>query len=211
MKSILNLLKFPKGTLRNPNHPQKGSAIKVEPIRSRADVDRIKSNLWNRPRDYLLFVLGINTGFRANELLSLKVYKVRNLSAGDDLEIKLSKTRTYRRITINSGVVEAIGRYLSVSNAKDDDWLFRSKKSTSQLKVSTVSGYVKRWCRKAGLQGNYASHTLRKTWGYMQRKEVNTPIPLLMTAYGHSTQKQTLSYLCIQSEEIAGVYMSLVL
>ena len=65
---------------------------------------------------------------------------------------------------------------------------------------------VKTWCQRAGLKGNYASHTLRKTWGYWQRIERNTPIPLLMEAFGHATQQQTLRYLGIQSEEIAAIY-----
>lgn len=36
---------------------------------------------------------------------------------------------------------------------------------------------------------------LRKTWGYMQRTKQDTPIPLLMQAFGHASQQQTLAYL----------------
>ncbi len=62
------------------------------------------------------------------------------------------------------------------------------------------------WCQQVGLKGNYGSHTLRKTWGYQQRGQKNTPIPLLMEAFGHTTQKQTLEYLCIQAEEISELF-----
>jgi len=65
---------------------------------------------------------------------------------------------------------------------------------------------VKAWCADVGLRGNYGSHTLRKTWGYHQLRINNAPIPLLMDAYGHATQRQTLEYLCIEDEEIAELY-----
>ena len=193
----------------NFNHPKKGSAIKVEPIRNRDAIDRIKRGLC--PRDRLLFTMGINTAFRANELLSLRVGQVLNLKPGDSFEIKLRKTKTYRRVTINAAVVEALRAYLDAENPEDNEWLFKSRRGNGPLSVSTVSRYVKTWCKQAGLTGNYASHTLRKTWGYWQRVGNDTPVPLLMVAYGHSTQAQTLSYLCIQNEEIASVYMTLAL
>jgi integrase len=64
---------------------------------------------------------------------------------------------------------------------------------------------VKSWCQAVGLEGNYGSHTMRKTWGWWQYKR-GKPVPLLMEAYGHATQKQTLDYLCIQAEEVAELY-----
>ena len=75
---------FPKG--QNPNHPAAGSTIKVEPIRDKRAIARIKKILVDRPRDLCLFTLGINTAYRANELLSLKVGQVKNLQAGDVLD-----------------------------------------------------------------------------------------------------------------------------
>ncbi len=51
-------------------------------------------------------------------------------------------------------------------------------------------------------------HTLRKTWGYHQRVSFNVGIPELMVCFHHSTQRQTLDYLCIQPEEIKSVYLN---
>ena len=196
---------------KNRNHPKKGSSIKVSPITERSAIEKIKHNLRGNPRDLCFFIFGINTAFRACELLSLKVSHVQNLKAGDDFEIKLRKTKTYRRVTLNHAVVEAVRTYLSIANLSADDWLFANSRSGEPLGVPTLSRYVKRWCNEAGLHGNYASHTLRKTWGYWQRVANDTPIPLLMVAYGHSTQQQTLQYLCIQNEEISDIYLGLVL
>ena len=79
---------------------------------------------------------------------------------------------------------------------------------TAVLTVSTVNNMVKAWCKEINLKGNYGSHTLRKTFGYHQRVTFNTELPLLMACFNHSTQKQTLDYLCIQADEIKDVYMN---
>ncbi len=73
--------------LRNPNHPKPGSSIKVEPIRQKAAIERIKAALLHngKYRDHCLFTLGINTAYRANELLSITIQQAAELSAGDVL------------------------------------------------------------------------------------------------------------------------------
>ena len=91
----------------------------------------------------------------------------------------------------------------------EDAYLFDGSRGPEAIKVSTLNNLVKDWCKRANLKGNYGSHTLRKTWGYMQRTKKNTPVPLLMQALGHATQRQTMAYLCIQEKEIDNVYTGL--
>lgn len=189
---------------KNANHPQKGSTIRVEPIRDKKAIYRIKKILEDHPRDYCLFVVGINTAFRANELLSIKTKQVMHLNPGDHLDVKQSKTGKYRRVTLNKTAHEAIQQLLASREFAPDDYIYSGKRGL--LQVSTVSTMVKQWCQDAGLRGNYASHTLRKTWGYWQRIDRGTSVPLLMEAFGHATQRQTLDYLGIQSEEISEIY-----
>ncbi|MEM6866755.1 MAG: tyrosine-type recombinase/integrase [Cyanobacteria bacterium P01_C01_bin.121] len=193
---------FQKG--ENPHHPQPGSTIKVEPIRDKKAIKRIKTLLADHPRNYCLFVLGINTAYRANELLSLTVRQVRGLEVGDVLDIKQRKTRKYRPVTLNRSAISAIQTLVTSREVAEDDWLFTGQRG--HLTTSTVSTMVKTWCKNAGLRGNYGSHTLRKTWGYWQRMDRGTAVPLLMEAFGHATQQQTLSYLGIQADEIAEIY-----
>lgn len=195
----------------NQNHPKKGSTIKVEPIRDLKAIKRIKKlraqsgQFWQR--DLCFFTLGINTAYRANELLSLRVGQVDYLQAGDRLELRQSKTGKNRATAVNRTVVEAIDHWLTVHpSPAAHSPLFISQRGGGALSVPTVSNMVKEWCEEAGLRGNYGSHTLRKTWGYHQLRINNVPIPLLMEAYGHSTQKQTLEYLCIEADEVRELY-----
>jgi hypothetical protein len=76
------------------------------------------------------------------------------------------------------------------------------------LTVPSVHRLVKGWCRDINLKGNYGSHTLRKTWGYHQRVTFGVGLPELMVAFNHSTQRQTLDYLCVQPEEIKNIYQN---
>ena len=193
----------------NYNHPEKGTQIKVQPITKLKDIETIKTLLKSNPRNYALFTVGINTNLRASDLLNIKVGQVRGLKAKDDIEIIEQKTGKKRRLTLNKACIDAIKDLLaSKRNFKDSDYLFQGSRSGTKLTVPYFSGLVKSWCIKINLKGNYASHTLRKTWGYHQRKTFKVDIPILMACFNHSTQKQTFDYLCIQPEEIKDVYLN---
>lgn len=197
----------------NANHPKKGSTIKVEPIRDLKAIKRIKKLREDAPRDLCLFTLGINTAYRANELLSITVGQVDYLRPGDVLDIKQTKNKRYRPTTLNAAAVASIDAWLAHHpNPKGDELLFPSQKGGGAIQVSSLVRMMKSWCADAGLKGNFGSHTLRKTWGYHQlRGNTETAphlvLPLLMEAYGHATQRQTLDYLCIQSDEVANLFM----
>lgn len=204
----------------NPNHLRLGDTSKVEPIRTINAINKIKKALAPSPRNLALFVVGINTAYRASELLSIRLKQVRHLQPGDRLEVKQKKTKKYRAVTLNNGSVAAIQSLLEHLDRKalkmkdltwvdDNSYLFAGNDPSKSLTVPYLNNLVKDWCRKANCKGNYGSHTLRKTWGYMQRTKQDTAIPLLMQAFGHASQQQTLAYLCIQDEEIDSIYTSL--
>jgi integrase len=189
---------------RNRNRPQKGDHIKVDPIKRRKDIESIKKLLGDDPRNFALFTIGINTNLRASDLLRIKVGQVRDLKPGDEIELKEKKTGKSRRITLNKVCVQAIQRLLASRPYTDEELLFTGQRGT--LTVPSVHRLVKGWCRSINLRGNYGSHSLRKTWGFHQRVTFGVDIPRLMVCFNHSTQRQTLDYLCIQPEEIRGVY-----
>lgn len=187
----------------NPNHPRKGSTIRVEPIRHLKDIKAIKRLLQDSPRDFCLFTLGINTNLRASSLLAITAVMVRNQ---EELVLKEKKTGKERRITLNTTTQKAIQRLLDSRDYDDDDRLFQGQRGP--LTVPTVNRLVKGWCKVINLKGNYGSHTLRKTFGYHQRVTFGRGLPELMTVFNHSTQKQTLDYLCVQPEEIKDIYLN---
>jgi len=123
----------------------------------------------------------------------------------EELEIKERKTGKTRRITLNKTCVEAIQNLLASQDYADGDPLFKGRNDKA-LTVPSVNRLVKQWTGAINLRGNYGCHSLRKTFGYHQRVTFKVDIPELMVCFNHSTQRQTLDYLCIQPEEIRSVY-----
>lgn len=188
------------------NHAPKGSAIAVDPIKSKKALGTIAKLLYDKPRDHALFVIGIHSALRAGDLLALTVGGIKAILADpDDGDVvREKKTGNLRRICANKPVREAVEQLLASRTCQDSDLLFQGKRgplTTSWLRRMVIS-----WCEAVNLPGHYGSHTLRKTWGYHMRVTCGVDIPTLMAVYGHATQKQTLSYLCIQPDEIREVY-----
>ncbi|MBV1873869.1 MAG: tyrosine-type recombinase/integrase [Gammaproteobacteria bacterium] len=195
---------------RNDNHPRKGSSIKVQPIRSFEAIAAIKAHLYGQPRNLCLFTLGINTAYRASELLSLTIGQVAYLKAGDVLDIKQQKTSEYRMAVLNTVAVNSIQNWLACHpSSMATAPLFQSQRGRKALSVAAVNRLVKSWCGDIDLSGNFGSHTLRKTWGYHQRTHNHASVALLMRAFGHASEAQTLDYLCILPDEITALYLEL--
>lgn len=195
---------------RNPNHPKPGSTIKVEPIRQEKDIKLIKRLLAEKPRNLAIFVLGINTNLRASDLLRIAIGQVLHLKPGEQFSIREKKTGKLRSITLNKTVHEAFQSLLKTLDISDPSApLFQSHRRGKGGKLSEeyLNMLVKGWCREINLRGNYGSHTLRKTFGYIHRTKFKTDIPTLMVMFNHSSQRQTLDYLGIQQNDINDAYL----
>lgn len=148
------------------------------------------------------------TNLRASDLVKLKVGDLRHLLPGDHFDLREKKTQKNRRITVNKIVYEVVQALLAtMPGAADTDYLFPSREGGGPLSVPYLNSLVKTWAKMINLRGNYGSHTLRKTFGYIHRTVFNTDIPTLMTMFNHSTQRQTLDYLCVQPDEIQNAYL----
>lgn len=187
------------------NNPKAGDVITVEPIKSAKDIATIKKLLADKPRESALFIVGINTALRASDLLKLTAGQVRSILADEDGGlVRETKTGKRRRVIFNKAAREALSRLLATREFDNAEPIFTGQRG--QMSASYLCRLVKGWCETVNLKGNYGSHSLRKTWGYHQRVTFNVDIPTLMDALGHSTQRQTLTYLCIQPDEIKSVY-----
>ena len=185
---------------------KKMRSTRVEPIRNLDVVSRIKRDLQGNSRNYCLFVVGMNTGLRASELLNLKISDVIGSRDDGTINVWQKKSSKYRRVTINDVCSNAMERYLQDRKGATLDELFFVGQRGG-LTSSYLTRLIKRWCSKAGAPPlNYGSHTLRKTWGYHQRVTFNADIPTIMVAYGHVSQQQTLAYLGVQASEVASLY-----
>jgi len=192
----------------NANHPKKGDRITVEPIRKIDDIKAISKLTADNPRDHLLFIMGINNGLRAGDLIRLKAKDVKYLKVGDTLTIKEGKTGKDNILVINKTVHKALRNYLESVQPDDQAFIFASRKGNSHIKSQAVSKLVKKWTKAINLRGNYGAHTLRKTWGYIQRTVHGVGFEIICKRYNHSSPAITMRYLGIQDKEVHSTLMN---
>ena len=200
----------PKGNLRNPNHPERGRRTFVSPIEELKDIQSIKKMLSDNPRDLLLFTIGINNGLRAGDLLQLKVKNVKYLKLGESTTIRERKTGKDNVLVINKVVFKALKNYLEELNPDDEDFLFASRKGKRPLTVQSVNALIKKLTKEINLnnQKNYGAHTLRKTFGYIQRTKYGVSWEILAERFNHSTPAVTRRYLGITKDEVNEILLN---
>ena len=191
------------------NRPNKGSVLRKEPIRDYSaieDIKRLLKDKWNSHFPQWKFHC---SNLRACDLLNLTIDQVQYLQVGDDLVLREKKTKKIRTIVINQAVWHVLNDWIEIHPQRENGQapLFLSRKGGKALRVPTLSGMVKSWCNAVGLTGSFGCHTLRKTFGYQHRVRSKTDLPTLQTIYGHSHQRQTLDYLCVQPDEVRDAYM----
>lgn len=193
--------------MKNKNHPKKGARTAVDPIRSRKDINSISKLLSDNPRDLLLFKMGINNGLRTGDLLRLQVKDVRKMKPGDSITIRERKTGKENVVMCNKAVFKALKGYLDKENPKDGDYLFPSQKG-GHLQPLAVNKLMKKWTSAINLNGAYGCHSLRKTFGHIQRTEFGVGFEILCKRFGHSSPSITMRYLGIQDKEVNGILLN---
>jgi integrase len=194
---------------KNPNHPRKGSIITVDPIRNPDDIQAISRMLKDSPRDRLLFLLGINNGLRAGDLLKLKVRDVQEMKPGDSIRVREGKTGKINELFINRTVHRALRDYLDTVQPSPNHYLFKSKKGRNRpITIQAVNNLIKKWTRAINLGGNYGAHTLRKTFGYIQRTAHGVDIELLCRRFNHSSPRTTMRYIGVERREVQAIMLN---
>jgi integrase len=190
------------------NYPKKGSKTSVDPIRNPKDIEAIRRLLKEKPRDLLLFTLGVNNGLRVCDLMKLTVGQVRDMKVGQTIQIKESKTGKINVLAVNRRTYRALQYYLKKFQPNDEAPLFPSQKGGGPLQTQRVQKMIKEWTRAINLKGNYGAHTLRKTFGYIQRKVYGVSFEVICKRYNHSSPAVTMRYLGIEDKEVNNILMN---
>jgi integrase len=194
--------------MKKRNQPEKGSRITVDPIQRIENIRAISKLLEGSPRDRLLFVMGVNNGIRTGDLLKLKVKDVRNLKSGDYITIKEGKTKKDNVLVVNKTVYKALKNYFDKVQADGDGYLFESRKGKNPLQTKAINKMIKNWTKAINLKGNYGAHTLRKTWGFIQRTKHGVGFEIICKRFNHSSPSVTMRYLGIQDKEVHDTLMN---
>lgn len=190
------------------NRPGKGIKKTVEPIRKLKDINAIKKILADKPRDLLLFTIGINNGLRAGDILKLKVHQVKGLQIGDSISIIEGKTHKKNVLVINQPSFDALENFFKYVEKDADDYLFSGRKGDDPITIPSLNRLIKTWTDTINLKGKFGTHTLRKTWGYIQRTVFGVPIEKITQRYLHSSPAVTMRYLGLQTQEVEDILVN---
>ncbi len=167
----------------------------VQPIRDMDKVYEMKNELLKSGyRNYMIFNMGINTGLRISDLLSLKVSDVKNKT---HIILKEQKTNKVKRILINANLKLDIDKY--IYNMRDDEYLFKSQKGEN-TPITRVQAYriLNGAAEKVGVI-EIGTHTMRKTFGYFHYKQYKD-VAILQDIFNHSSPSITLRYIGINDD-----------
>lgn len=183
----------------------------VQPIRDRKKIDQIKKLLKaQNHRDYVLFVLGINSGLRVSDLLNLKVSDVRDEQGEikDRVTLREKKTGKAKDFPIGKTSQKALKEYFSSCTLVDDQPLFPSRKGDGSLGRSQAYRIINSVARGAGIEDKIGTHTLRKTFGYHAYK-MGMDLSVIQKLLNHSSPSVTLAYIGITQDDLDSVYLNL--
>lgn len=213
----------------------------AEPIKNIEDIERLKQYLLERGkyRDYMMLVVGINTGLRYSDFSRIKFIDLidpEKLGTQDPFLEELvlierktrntKKIKVNRHIAINNSIKAAVALYLDHTPGVElGDYLFTSQsnhkgrgvedgKPAKPISCYGIEHNFKGYAAAIGLDINFGTHTFRKTFGYQfMAAHTDDPRALLQLQkiFNHSSETITLKYIGITADEIRYSYNSLCL
>ncbi len=140
----------------------------AEPIKKHEEINRIRSILNSRPRDLLLFDIAVETGLGMKKILLLKTRNLEGVNKGEKISAKSDGGQNHPLI-MTERLYETFRMFLKATDAKPDDYLFKSKKGPLPLNLSTVSNMIADWFDAADIKDCHGAISLRKTWEFNQK------------------------------------------
>ncbi len=174
----------------------------VQPIRDKKVLDLFKREVLGRSRrDYIMVLIGINTGLRIGDIVPLKVKDVYKKTHINIEEQKTGKRKVFPIMHIG----KEINAYIEEEGLEGQDYLFRSRqvdRDGIKRSISTTQAYrrLKAVAVDLGID-DFGTHSLRKSFGYHYYKQTKD-IAKLMTIFNHSSEAITMRYIGITQEAI---------
>ena len=179
--------------------------INVQPLRTAEEIENMKFAIKRgnkgtpkrqelAERDLLIFLVGINTGLRVNDIVKLKVGDVRGKDSFIIFEGKTNKKRTVN-ISMIKNEIEAY-----TTGKRSDEYLFKSQKGDKPITTTQVYRILSSAADFIGYD-YVGTHTMRKTFGYHHYKQFKD-VAILQEIFNHSAPSITKRYIGIREDEI---------
>lgn len=178
----------------------------VQPIRDKNKLEEMKEELKKSgTRNYMMFLIGINSGLRVSDIVSLNRDDIRDEYGNMRSHITVieKKTKKIKKFPIYNDLYTELEKY--TRNMSQGDYLFKSQIGTNRP-ITTTQAYriLKEASTNIGLE-EVGTHTMRKTFGYHHYKQYHD-VAILQTIFNHSSPSITLRYIGINQDEIDNSY-----
>lgn len=168
----------------------------VQPIRDLEKLEAIKEYLkFRNERDYIMFMVGINTGLRISDILKLKVKDV----SSDYISMREQKTGKQKRIILTPSLKRILKKYIAEKDPSE--YLIRSRKGENKPIGRSMAYRILNDAARHVRLNEIGTHTLRKTFGYhfyQQTKDV----AMLQELFNHHSPKVTLRYIGVNQDSL---------
>lgn len=173
----------------------------VQPIRDKETLASIREYLKGKnDRDHMLFLLGIYTGLRIADILSLKVQDLKDQT---HIVVKEKKTRKHKTIKITKRLKKELKTYLA--DKEPDEYVIKSRQGTNQpITRERAYGILQDVAREFHLKA-IGCHTMRKTFGYHVYHQTKDVV-LLQEIFNHSDPAITLRYIGVNQDTMDFVF-----
>lgn len=205
---------------------KKSTSRTTQPIRSpgaRHAMD--KYFMEHSPRNRVMLALGILTGRRISDILNLDVRDVAyidrrgRLCIRNELEIKEQKTGKFAGMILHPKLKRILSKYLrqrrkecETLGALLNEPLLKSQKPRRDGQHRITRRHALRilseCARACGVEGRIGTHSLRKTFGYIQHQN-GISIETIQQALNHSSPAITLSYIGITRDDMNEAILSM--
>ena len=173
----------------------------VEPIRNKKDVTRLVQWAFNYKKMYgVILAIGFSSGLRISDVLNLTV---KDINSTNRITIHEKKTGKRKSFVLKDDVAKLVKDW-----AKNCEYYLFIGKKGAKLDRIAVYRVIKRGCQELGIEGNIATHSLRKTVAYSIYRQTND-IALVMDILNHANLKTTFRYLSLTQDRIDNAFLNL--
>ena len=210
----LLVLKIP-GSPVDKNQTMRGCRPLTEP-----EVETVLAHM-NGPsgaRDRALFLLGVRSGFRISEILSLCLGDA--VQAGRVVErVRVQRRhmkgkREGRTVLLHPAARAALAAWIeelrTAGYMAADSFVFQSRRGPNQA-IGRIQAWriLKRAFEQAGLTGNLGTHSMRKTFADRIYERLDGDLVKTAQALAHRSISSTASYLTFRESEIDDAILSI--
>lgn len=191
---------------------KKSGKNKAIAIKDPEDLKRMQNYLkYNNYKAYILFMLGLSTGYRGGDLIHLTVADIKRAIETEELNVYEGKTKNTRKVKqirtvyLNTKLIKILKDY--VVGMQDAEYIYSSQKGKGKgiykkcIRRDSLGKEFKKAAVACGITDiSIGTHTPRKTYGYIQYITHDKDINYVQELFGHSSPKITKAYIGIDDD-----------